>query len=172
MTTTQIILTIVGVIILLLTVWWLFGTMRAFAKLKKKARNAYKDLGKTVSELHRFTERVIPVLNEHGCDTERLMKAKENSESAKKAEAKAECDTILRSRLRKSIFDISEKADMSAVENELSDIESEIFKERKKYNAVVREYNCKRNVFPDMIVAQIFRFKVVEFYTADEADAD
>lgn len=172
MTTTQMILTIVGVIILLLTVWWLFGTMRAFVKLKKKVRNAYKDLGKTVSELHGFTGRVIPVLEEHGCDTERLIKAKEDAETAKKAEAKAECDAILRSRLRRLISEVSENADISVLENELSDIESEIFKERKKYNAIVREYNCKRNMFPDMIVAQIFRFKVIEFYTADEADAD
>ncbi len=172
MTTTQIILTIVGVIILLLTVWWLFGTMRAFAKLKKRARNAYKSLGKTVSDLHRFTDRVTPVLKEHGCDAERLIKAKENAVSAKKAEAKAECDAILRSRLRKLISEISEKTDMSAIENELSDIESEIFKERKKYNSVVREYNCRRSIFPDMIVAQIFRFRMIEFYTADEADAD
>ncbi len=171
MKTTQLILIIVGCVVSLLIIWWLFATMKSFIKLKRKTRVAYKGLCRSVSDLHKFTDQTMADLKEFGNDAERVIKANNDAVSAKRPEAKAECDAILRSRLRKYLSDISDKTDTSEIEKELAEIETEIFKERKNYNSLVREFNCKRKMFPDRIVGAIFRFKVFEFYTADEAEA-
>ncbi len=172
MKTTQLILIIVGAVVLLLTIWWIFGTMRSFIKLKKRTKHAYKGLCGAVDVLYAFTDELLKKSGECGCDNEQLIKAKECALSAKKPEAKAECDAVLRCRIKKMLTDYCDKDNAAAFETEFAEIESEIFKERKIYNSLVREYNCKRKMFPDRIVGAVFRFKVYEFYTADEAEIE
>ena len=52
--------------------------------------------------------------------------------------------------------------------NQLTQVENEIANSRKYYNATVREYNNKIQVFPNNIVAALFRHKSCEMFEAKE----
>ncbi len=168
MTTTHKILIIVGALLFVAAIWWLVVTVLSFRRLKKKALEAYKGLRVAVEKLYTFTDRAVNELKEYG-DTESIAAAKNDAQKQKpkEFEKKAECDAVLRIRLRKFLSECPEEA--GAYKDEMASVEAEIFKARKAYNSVVREFNCKRKMFPDRIAGALFRFKPFEFYTADEA---
>lgn len=87
----------------------------------------------------------------------------------------AQADNMLTSALR-SLFAVAEAyPDLKANENflhlqrELTDTEDKIAYSRQFYNANVRNYNEKTQVFPNMFVARMFGFVSEEFYEAEEA---
>ncbi len=170
MTATQKILLIIGCAVFLVILLWLWRTVLSFVKLRKKVKSAYVKLRDELSVLYGFADRVSGMLNAKGADTEPMLRARHEARQAKGAEAKAECDSILRVRLRKLIADYCEMTESAELESELAEIETEIFKARKGYNAIVREHNSKRKRFPDNIAGALFRFKPYKFYTADEAE--
>ena len=90
----------------------------------------------------------------------------------------AQADNILTSALR-SLFAVAEAyPDLKANENflhlqrELTDTEDKIAYSRQFYNANVRNYNEKTQVFPNVFVARMFGFHEEEFYEAEEAARD
>ena len=75
----------------------------------------------------------------------------------------------------KSLFALSESypelqanANFLSLQNDLKAIEAEIANSRKYYNAVVRDYNTKRQSFPSNIIAKWFRFEKRELYEIDD----
>lgn len=56
--------------------------------------------------------------------------------------------------------------------NQLAKVEDEIASSRKYYNAIVRLYNNKVEIFPNNIVAKILGFKVKLMFTASETEKD
>ncbi|MDP3724077.1 MAG: LemA family protein [bacterium] len=76
----------------------------------------------------------------------------------------------------KSIFAVAEGyPDLKASENfktlqeELSDTETKISASRNFFNSIVLDFNTKIKVFPNILLAQWFRFQPSEFFDADEA---
>jgi LemA protein len=87
----------------------------------------------------------------------------------------AQADNMLTAALR-SLFAVAEAyPDLKANENflhlqrELTDTEDKIAYSRQFYNANVRNYNEKTQVFPNVFVARMFGFVEEEFYEAEEA---
>ena len=56
------------------------------------------------------------------------------------------------------------------LQGQLQTLESEIAESRKYYNAVVREYNTKRESFPSNIVAGMFHFDKKPMFEVDSAE--
>jgi len=88
----------------------------------------------------------------------------------------AEADNMLTGAL-KSLFAVAEAyPDLKANENflelqkELVDTEDKIQAARRFYNAAVREFNTKIQVFPTVIFAGILGFTSREFYELDDAE--
>lgn len=77
----------------------------------------------------------------------------------------------------KSLFAVAEnypnlKADASflQLQAQLSDLETELQKSRRYYNATVGEYNTKLQVFPNVLVAGMMKFTPVEFFAAADEE--
>ena len=54
----------------------------------------------------------------------------------------------------------------------LTKIEDEIANSRKYYNAVIRIYNNKVEMFPSNIIAKIFKFKIKTMYEIKESEKE
>lgn len=52
----------------------------------------------------------------------------------------------------------------------LKEVEDEIAAARRTYNAHVEEYNTYISIFPNSILAKIFKFKAYDFYDLDEKE--
>lgn len=53
---------------------------------------------------------------------------------------------------------------------DLGELETEIQKSRRFYNANVREYNTQIQIFPNVLLAGFMNFKAAEFFSADEEE--
>jgi LemA protein len=90
----------------------------------------------------------------------------------------AEADNMLTGAL-KSLFAVAEAyPDLKANENflelqrELVDTEDKIQAARRFYNAAVREFNTKVQVFPTVLFAKMLGFTDREFFELDEAEQE
>ena len=110
---------------------------------------------------------------------ERVISARNAAASATTMEGRVEGENALQSTL-KSLFAIAEaypdlKANTNflSLQGDLQRIEDEIANSRKYYNAIVKTYNTKREVFPSSIVAGMFHFeKKPLFEVGSEAERE
>ncbi|MCM8819768.1 MAG: LemA family protein, partial [Candidatus Omnitrophica bacterium] len=58
------------------------------------------------------------------------------------------------------------------LQSTLNEIEDNIQSARRYYNAVVRDYNTKLEVFPNNIIANIFSFKKRDFFQLDVSEEE
>jgi len=90
---------------------------------------------------------------------------------------KAKAENVLTSALR-SVFavaenypDLKSSANFQQLSSELSDIEDKIQAARRFYNANVRDFNTKIQVFPTNVFAGAFHFTKRDLFTLDEEPA-
>ena len=95
---------------------------------------------------------------------DRVINARNAAQSAATVEDKIAGENALSGTL-KTLFAVAEaypdlKANTNFInlQQQLQNTESEIANSRKYYNAVVREYNTKTQVFPSSIIAMMFKF--------------
>ena len=108
---------------------------------------------------------------------EDVTKARANALSAQGPAATAKAENQF-SQTLKSLFAVSEnypqlKAsdNFQKLQDELTDTEDKIQASRRFYNAIVRDFNTKRKVFPTSVFASMLGFKTdKEFFELDEAD--
>jgi LemA protein len=107
---------------------------------------------------------------------ENVTKARSSLLSANSTAEKAEANNQVSETL-KTLFAVSEAyPDLKANENfaklqeELSDTENKIAYSRQFYNNNVLDYNTKLQVFPNVLIANMFHFTPAEFFAATEEE--
>lgn len=106
---------------------------------------------------------------------EKVTEARAKAISAGAVAEKGAAENMLTGALR-SLFAVAENyPDLKASTNflelqrELTDTEDKIQAARRFYNANVRDFNIKIEVFPDMYVAQMLAYKKRDFFEIEEA---
>jgi LemA protein len=116
----------------------------------------------------------------HERDTlEGVVEARNRAMGAEGPAAKAEAENVLTGALRQ-LFALAEAyPQLRAVESftqlqaTLNEIEGAVQNARRYYNAVVRDYNTKTEVFPTNLLAGLFGFTPREFFSlADESERE
>ena len=105
---------------------------------------------------------------------ENVTRARAMLEQAGGAAQAAQADNVLTGALR-SLFAVSENyPDLKANENflalqkELSDVEEKVAFARQFYNRNVMDFNTRIQVFPSVIIANMFNFDRSDFFEAEE----
>ena len=109
---------------------------------------------------------------------ENVTKARTMAMNAGSMQEKLQDENMLSGAL-KSLFAVSESyPDLKSNQNflklqgDLTDTEDKIQASRRFYNGTVRDYNTKLQTVPTNIFANIFGFKVREFFDIDEKGAE
>ena len=104
----------------------------------------------------------------------KVIEARNSAMNAEGAKAQTQAQNQLQSALA-NVFALSEAyPDLKAntnflqLQNELSDIENDVEKARRYYNATVRENNILVESFPSNLVANSFSFFLGEFFEIEE----
>ena len=107
---------------------------------------------------------------------EAVIKARNIAISAKTTDEKINAENALSGTL-KSLFKLKEaypelKANQNFIDlqNQLRNIEDEIASARRYYNAVVREFNTRLEIFPSNIVARRMRFEKQKYFELDSEE--
>ncbi len=167
-------------IILILAVLLVFvvGVYNGLIKLKNKCEEAWSDIDTQLKRRYDLIPNLVETVKgyaKHESSTfEKVTQARNMAMQAKSVQERGQAENMITGAL-KSLFALSEnypelKANQNFLnlQNTLKEIEEHIQLSRRYYNATVRDFNTKIQVFPNNIVAGIFSFKDREFFETDE----
>jgi LemA protein len=170
---------ILGVIILVLL--WLLGSYNGLITARNRADEAWSDIDVQMKRRYdlipNLVESVKGYVKQEKDVLENVTKARSEAiaagQSGIKQQEKAE--NMLTGALR-SVFavaenypDLKSSTNFQQLTTELSDTENKIMAARRFYNANVRDFNTKLQVFPTSIFGGMMGFKAKEFFETEDA---
>lgn len=152
----------------------------SLVRLRETADGAWADVDVQLKRRHDLIPNLVETVKGyagHEKETfEAVVQARSRAMNAGSPAEAAAAENMLTGAL-KSLFALSEAyPDLRAAENfarlqaTLSDLEDDIQKSRRYYNAVVRDYNTKIGQVPTNLVARTFGFRDREFFEAGEGE--
>jgi len=171
-----IIIVVVIIVVLLLV---LIGMYNGLVKL----RNAVEEAFSTMDVYMKKRFDLIPNLVEtvkgyaaHEKETlDRVIQARNFAQGAATPEARMQGENQLSGAL-KSLFAVAEgypqlraNENFMDLQRQLQRVEEDIANSRKYYNGTVRTYNTKTEVFPNSLIASMFRFERKPLYEVTDA---
>ncbi|MBR6444629.1 MAG: LemA family protein [Firmicutes bacterium] len=171
-----IILIVIAVIVVILILWFI-GAYNGFVKLKNRVEEAFATmdvyLKKRFDLIPNLVETVKGYAAHEATTLQNVVEARKMTQTASTVEEKLANENALTGAL-KTLFAVAENyPDLKAnqnfldLQNQLKGIEDDIANSRKFYNANVREYNTKTEVFPSNIIAGMFHFERKPMFEVD-----
>lgn len=150
-------------------------------KLRVRVNNAWADIDVQLKRRYDLIPNIVETVKgyaSHEKDTlEAVVQARNQAISAQGPAAQADAENVLTGALRQ-LFALAEAyPDLKAVnsftelQETLEEVEESVQSARRYYNAVVRDYNTKTQVFPANLLANAFAFTRREFYALDDEAA-
>lgn len=174
MTTTQIAILVIGVLVL-----WLIFSYNRLISLRNRVKEAFSDIDVQLKRRYDLIPNLVETVKGYAAhEREVLQKVTEARTRAMGAQGmhdKAAAENMLTGAL-KTLFAVAEsypdlKASVNFLElqRELRDTEDKIQAARRFYNTNVMALNTNVESFPSSIIAGIFKFQKQEFFEVEEA---
>lgn len=168
--------------LIVLIILWMIGAYNGFIKLRNRKDEAWSDIDVQLKRRYDLIPNLINTVKgyaDHEKGTfEKVTEARTKAMNAESVAEHAQAENMLTGAL-KSLFAVSENyPELKANENflelqrELSDTENKIQAARRFYNTNVRDWNTSVESFPNNVLANIFSFKIAEFFELDEAEGE
>jgi LemA protein len=166
--------------VLVIVVFMVIGVYNGLIKLKNEVDSSWSDIDTQLKRrfdlIPNIVESVKGYAKHEASVFENVTNARSQAMQATGPAEMAKAENMLQGAL-KSLFAVAEaypdlKANQNFLElqNTLTQTEDEINKARRYYNAVVRDFNTKLQVFPNNIIAGMFNFKAREFFELDSPE--
>lgn len=150
--------------------------------LRNRVKEAWSDIDIQLKRRYDLIPNLVETVKgyaSHEKETfERVIQARNLAMSANGLKEKGEAENALSGTL-KSLFALSEnypelKASTNFLElqTELSDTENKVQAARRFYNSNVKDFNTRLEVFPSNVIAQMFNFKLSDFFTIEEEEKE
>ncbi len=172
---------LIGLIIVLAVIaLWVIGAFNKLVKLRNIVEEAFSTMDvymkKRFDLIPNLVETVKGYASHEKGTFESVTKARTAIQEASTVEDRMEAENMLTGTLR-TLFAVAEAyPELKANENfmdlqgQLQTVEVDIANSRKYYNATVKEYNTKTEMFPSNIIANIFGFKRKPMFEVEEAE--
>lgn len=162
-----------GIIILLVVIVllaiWIVGIYNGLIRSRNTVDEGFSTMDVYLKKRHDLIPNLVETVKgyaKHESETLiQVTEARKNAMSATSDAEKIQSENAL-SRTLRSLFAVAEqypelKANQNFLElqRQLQSVEDDIASSRKYYNAVVKEYNNKREVFPNNLVSGMFQFE-------------
>ena len=172
-------LIVVSGIVAILVIWFI-AMYNGFVKIKNRVDEAFATIDVYLKKRYDLIPNLVETVKGYAAHEsgtlEKVVQARNMAQSARSDQEKIAADNMISGTL-KSLFAVAEgypdlKANTNFIDlqNQLKAIEEDIANARKYYNAVVREFNTKREVFPSNIIAGMFGFKARPLYEVETAE--
>ena len=157
----------IGIIVVLIIIFVVM--YNGFIRLKNNCDEAFATMDVYLKKRYDLIPNLVETVKgyaAHEKETlERVVAARNMAQGASTPEEKAAGESMLQGTL-KSLFAVAESyPDLKANQNfmdlqgQLKAVEEDIANSRKYYNAVVKQFNTKCEVFPSILIAGIFHFE-------------
>jgi LemA protein len=152
---------LIGIVILIgcgAAVIWLAVIYNLLVTLRNRCANARSQIDVQLKLRYELVPKLVRVVKgyaSHERETfERVTEARARAISAGTMTEQAESERAL--------------GDALKLHDELTEIEDQIRFARQFYNDIVMRYNTRSEVFPNVIVANLFRFEEAEYFKFDD----
>lgn len=158
-------------------VWAIFAYNR-FITLVNRAKEAWADIDVQLKRRYDLIPNIVEAVKgymQHERQTlEKVTEARTQAMGAKSVQEHGKAENFLSETL-KSLFAVAEAyPDLKANQNflelqrELSDTENKIQASRRFYNGNVRDLNTAIEIFPNNIIANLFKFSKMDLFSLGE----
>ncbi len=170
-----------AIVAILATVgFWLILTYNGLIRLKNRVEEAWSDIEVQLKRRYDLIPNIVNTVkgyakHEEGVFT-KVTEARTAAMGATTMEGHAKAENMLTGAL-KSLFAVAENyPELKAGQNflhlqqELTDAEDKIQAARRFYNANVRDFNTKLEMFPTNLIGGMFGFKSWDFFDAPDEE--
>lgn len=172
---------IVAVIVVLLIIY-LISTYNRFVRLRNSVREAFSTMDVYLKKRWDLIPNLVETVKgyaKHEKETlEDVIKLRNGAYDSMSPEEKIATNQEL-SRgivkimgLAESYPELKANTNFTDLSNQLTKVEEDIANARKYYNAVVRKYNDKIEMFPSNLVAKLFGFKLEKMFEIVEEERE
>ncbi len=156
------------------------GIYNRLVRLQVRGEASWRDIDTLLRKRADLIPNLVETVKGYATHERQLLtkvaEARSASLKARSPKQQGQADDMLQSTL-KSLFAVAEnypdlKANTNFVslQRSLEEMEGEIARSRRYYNAVVRDLNSAVRVFPQNLVARLFKIQPREFYTLPSED--
>jgi len=173
---------IIGIIIVSLIVVYVLMTYNSFVKLKNQLNEAFSTMDVYLKKRWDLIPNIVEVVKSYSKHEEetfqKIIELRNGSYEKMNAGEKVEANNQMNHQLGKLMAIAEAYPELRSNENykdlqrQLTKVEEDIANARKYYNANVREYNNKVQMFPSNLVAVIFGQKEQKMYEANEKERE
>jgi len=171
-------LVLLGLVIVVVV--WAVGIYNGLVSLRNRGDGAWADIDVQLRRRHDLVPNLVETVKGYAAHErqtlEEVVRARQQavSLSGGTPEERARAENQLTGMLR-SLFALSERypqlranENFLALQTSLQEIEEALQNARRYYNAVVRDFNTKTEVFPSNLVARQFGFKKREYFEVED----
>lgn len=173
---------IILLVIVVLAVVILIGMYNGLVQLRVRCDSAWSDIDVQLKRRHDLIPNLVETVKGYAAHEkgtfEDVAKYRSQAMQATTPEAKAVAENQLTGAL-KSLFAVAESypelkasEEFTQLQGSLSQIEDAIQNSRRYYNAVVRDFDTRIQVFPTNILAGMFGFQQRQFFEAAAPDRE
>ncbi len=173
---------IILLVIVVLAVVILVGMYNGLVQLRVRCDSAWSDIDVQLKRRHDLIPNLVETVKGYAAHEkgtfEDVAKFRSQAMQATTPEAKAVAENQLTGAL-KSLFAVAESypelkasEEFTQLQGQLSQTEDAIQNSRRYYNAVVRDFDTKIQVFPTNILAGMFGFQQRQFFEAAATDRE
>jgi LemA protein len=163
-----------------LFLFWMIFIYNRLVSLRNEVKNAWYQIDVQLKRRHDLIPNLVSVVKgymDFERDTlERVTSARTKALSAVGVHNKAIAENVLTQALGRLFVVMENYPTLKSNENvmqlqeELASTENRIAFARQLYNDLVANFRTKLEVFPDNIIASLFAFHSVEYFSVEEAD--
>jgi LemA protein len=161
---------------------WVVVLFNGLTRLRNLGNNAWSDVDVHLKKRHDLVPNLVEVVKgyaRHEQETlERVIRARNEARDAASTEAKATAETALTRSLSgllalaESYPELKANQGFLGLQRDLSKIENDIANARRYYNAVVRDFNTRQEIFPSNLLAGILGFETRSFFQAEASERE
>lgn len=175
----MVVLGIVLAVIIILAVW-MAASYNGFVRLRNKSEEAFSAMDVSLKKRYDLIPNLVETVKgyaKHERGTlEAVIAARNKAAGATTAEQRIAGDSALNGALR-SLYAVAEgypelkaNTNFNELMGQLSRVEEEIAGSRRYYNGVVNKYNTKVEMFPGVILANLFGFRRKPLYEVNSEE--
>lgn len=166
----------------LLTLVWIIVLFNGLIGLRNLSDNAWSDVDVHLKKRHDLVPNLVEIVKgyaKHEKETlERVVEARRAAVGAASTEARISAENSLTLGLERlfalaeSYPDLKANQNFLGLQGDLTRVENDIANARRYYNAVVRDFNTKQQLFPANLVAGVLGFQARPFFQAEAAERE
>ncbi len=173
---------IIAIALIVLLVGFVITTYNGFVSLRNKVEEAFASMDAYLKKRWDLIPNLVETVKGYAGHERETLEAVINARNmAMNSNGMAELQTNenalaagLKSlfALREAYPDLKASKNFINLQNQLQQVENDILQARKYYNAVVKSYNTKRELFPASIIAGMMHLEKKEYFEIDSAERE